>query len=67
MGRKTPIGATLDFLEMTVKIMSAVTHWQPMLNQNGVSAVVSAVSPYIDVRLAIHNDHTLQKSCRHPR
>ena len=55
--RKTPIGATLGFSrddrENNVRRHALAAK---LLNQNGVSAVVSAVSPYIDVRLAIRNE-----------
>ena len=55
--RKTPIGATLGFSrddrENNVRRHGLAAK---LLNQNGVNAVVSAVSPYRDVRSAIRNE-----------
>ena len=57
--RKTPIGATLGFSrddrENNVRRHALAAK---LLNQNGVNAVVSAVSPYRDVRTAIRNEFT---------
>ena len=55
--RKTPIGATLGFSrddrENNVRRHALAAK---LLNQIGVNAVVSAVSPYLDVRTAIRNE-----------
>jgi adenylylsulfate kinase len=58
--RKTPIGETLGFSrddrENNIRRHALAAK---LLNQNGVIAVVSAVSPYKDIRTAIRNEFEL--------